>query len=283
MAESISDEQVVAVLRPFVRATSPMLDALRQSDPLGLVRKVLPAARRDGAAALTGSEAEDAEQLRRVEPGLQDKLLHGLDSVKVPGTPAWQSMTIDQRSDWWINRVGRFTVLLASIPGIGGVIADRLPIQDALGAAGQGLVLSAIGGEYGLGNEDRVRLIAHVVFGREISPELATGGPDRTDADRAAEDEATRELTEDLHESERAHGRVTLSAAGRTLWRFGRTLWGISGELEKRPHGRWYHQVAGMLPVVGLFADYLGERSALKRAYRQAHKWIIAHELGHTR
>ena len=36
VGEAISDRQVVAVLRPFVRACGPMLDALRESDPFGL-------------------------------------------------------------------------------------------------------------------------------------------------------------------------------------------------------------------------------------------------------
>ena len=36
MAAVLTDERVAAVLRPFVRATSPVLDVLRESDPLRL-------------------------------------------------------------------------------------------------------------------------------------------------------------------------------------------------------------------------------------------------------
>src|SRR5438105_14858468 len=118
MAEVITDKHVVAVLRPFVRATAPMLDALSESDPLGLVRRAREAV----------PSGEDGEQLQKVDRSLRDKLIDGLDSLKVPGTSAWDELTDDERSDWWVNRVGRFTTLLVAVPGLGGALADRLPI-----------------------------------------------------------------------------------------------------------------------------------------------------------
>ncbi len=167
VAEAISDRQVVAVLRPFVRACGPMLDALRESDPFGLQAR----ARR-----------EETDDLAGVESGLKAKLIHGVTSVKVPGTAAWARMTGYDRSSWWMNRVGRFTALLTSIPGLGGALADRLPVQDALGSASQGLLLCAIAGEYGVTDVGtRVRLIAWVLFERDIDPDLAAGKhPDTT-------------------------------------------------------------------------------------------------------
>ena len=239
MAEAISDRQVVAVLRPFVRACGPMLDAMRESDPFGLLRR----ARR-----------QEDDELAEVESGLKAKLLDGLTSVKVPGTTAWAGMTGDERVGWWMNRVGRVTALLTSIPGLGGALADRLPVQDTLGAASQGLLLCAIAGEYGVFDVGtRVRLIAWVLFERDIDPAL----------------------TEELTESERKHGKVTLKAAAGTLWRLGRALLGITGELEKRPRGRLVHRALGMLPVVGLAGDYLGERSGLRKVWKRAHAWLV--------
>ncbi|WP_020670492.1 hypothetical protein [Amycolatopsis nigrescens] len=262
MAEAISDRQVVAVLRPFVRATGPMLDALRESDPLGLRTR-----RRD-----TG----DAAELAEVEPGLRDKLLDGLASVKVPGTAAWAEMDTEQRTQWWVHRVGRFTALLTSIPGLGGVLADRLPLQDTLGTASQGLLLCAIAGEHGVtGLGERVRLIAWVLFERDIDPVLAAGK--HAEHDASAEDAETAELTEEMDESSKKHGRITLKASARTLWRLGRSLLGITEELEKRPRGRFYHRAVGMLPVVGMAGDYFGERSGLKRVAKRADRWLAEH------
>lgn len=260
MAEIITDRHVVAVLRPFVRATGPVLDALRESDPLGLRARAAEAAAR----------GETPAELESVEPALRRRLLNGLSSVKAPGTPAWAAMNPDQRTKWWINRVGRVTALLTSIPGLGGVIADRFPVQDALGAAAQGLVLCAIAGEHGVMDQaDRVRLLAWVLFKRDVDPRVAAG--DYPEHDTAAEDAKTAELTEGLGETK---GRKPLRALAVTLWRLGRSLMAISEELEKRPRGRIWHRFLGMLPVVGLFADYLGERSALKRVAKRARKWF---------
>ncbi|EWC62756.1 hypothetical protein UO65_1878 [Actinokineospora spheciospongiae] len=278
MAEAITDRQVVTVLRPFVRATTPLLSALRESDPLGLVRRVLPSATRPETKALPAStgDAEDAKALATVDRSRREKLLDGLESLKVPGTQAWSEMTVTERDNWWVNRVGRFTVLLASIPGLGGALADRLPIQDALATAGQGLLLSAMAAEHGITDQaDRVRLIAAVLFDRHIDPDLAAGKDDHLT--REQEDATTAELTGDLDESARKHGKITVKAATNTLWRFGRTLYALGDELDKRPQGRFYHKAVGLLPVVGMAADYLGERSALKRAAKKARRWLDAH------
>ncbi|PXY21096.1 hypothetical protein [Prauserella muralis] len=254
MAESISDRQVVAVLRPFVRAAGPMVDALREADPFGLI-------------------AAGPQDTSGIEPRRRDKLLAALRSVRVPGTDAWAAMDTAERTTWWVNRVGRFTSLLTAVPGLGGALADRLPIQDTLGAASQGLLLCAIAGEHGVtGTGDRVRLLAWVLFGREIDPALAEGR--FAGHDEAAEDARTEELTEDLSAASKRHGKVTLKAAARTLWRLGRSLLAVTDELEKRPSGRFYHRAMGMLPVVGMVGDYLGERSGLKRVTQRAGVWL---------
>jgi hypothetical protein len=262
VAEAISDAQVVAVLRPFVRACGPMLDALRESDPMGLRAR--------------SERAEADDELAALESGLREKLLNGLTAVKVPGTAAWAAMDVDERTHWWVNRVGRFTALLTAIPGLGGALADRLPIQDTLGAASQGLLLCAIAGEHGVMElGDRVRLIAWVLFDRDVDPVIAAGTHASHDAAAvSAEDAATEQLTGELAESKRKHGKFTLKACVGTLWRLGRSLLGIVGELEKRPRGRLYHRALGMLPIVGMAGDYLGERSGLKRVAKRAHKWF---------
>jgi hypothetical protein len=259
VAEAISDSQVVAVLRPFVRGCGPMLDALRESDPMGL-----------------RARAESAGELAEVESGLREKLLNGLTSVKVPGTAAWAAMDVDERTNWWVNRVGRFTALLTSIPGLGGALADRLPVQDTLGAASQGLLLCAIAGEHGVVDlGERVRLVAWVLFDRDIDPAIAAGKhAARDESAVSAENAATEQLTEELAESKKKHGRITLKASVGTLWRLGRSLLGIVEELEKRPRGRFYHRAIGMLPIVGMAGDYLGERSGLKRVAKRARRWF---------
>jgi hypothetical protein len=237
--EAITDRDVVRALRPFVRATGPLLDTLRDANLLGL---------------------RDREVERDADRTLVDRLWDQLAAVKVPGTAAWARMDVRQRDEFWLNRVGRVVSLVAALPGIGGVLADRLPIQSALGAAGQGLLLSAIAGEHGFtSTEDRVRLLAHVLFRREV---------DGLPVDRRAEDEETAELTAQLRE------RSTFRAIGATIWKLAKVLWKLEDELDKRPQGRLYHQALGMLPVVGVVGDYFGERSALKRVREAAYAWF---------
>jgi len=248
---AISDDALVAVLRPFVRATRPVLAGLRDADPFGLRTRV-------------ASESEGR--------GLGEKILDALAGVEVPGTSAWAAMDVPARSRWWVHRVGRFTTVLAAVPGLGGALASRLPVSSALGAAGQGLVLVAIAGEHGVHDEDPlVGLLAGVLFRRE----LTVAGPDAV-ADADAEKQAA-ELTGDLREADKPG---TVSRVAGAVWRLGRALFAVEGELDRRPHGNILHEGLGMLPVVGVVGKYLGEWSGLKRAAREAEKRL---QVGGTR
>lgn len=250
----IPDEALVTVLRPFVRATRPVLDGLREADPFGLRARVTP------GAAGPGAEPE--------ERSLSDKVLDALAAVQVPGTAAWARMDVDARAHWWVYRVGRFTTLVAAIPGLGGALARTLPVSDAVGAAGEGLLLVAIAGEHGVREEDRlVELLASVLFRRE----LVLGTRSMTADEDAAADARAEELTGDLAGPGK---RATLKRVGSAVWRLGRALWSVEDELDRRPHGRFYHEWLGMLPVVGVLGKYLGEWSGLKRAARQGRAWL---------
>lgn len=193
--------------------------------------------------------------------------LEGLANVKVPGSAAWTGMTAEQRTEWWINRVGRLTALVTAIPGIGGALADRLPVQDAVGASAQGLLLCAIADEHGIDEiGERVRLLGWVLFRRELDPALAAGRD-------AAEDAEAAELAGDFGEQRK---KITLRSTAGTLWRMGRSLLAVSDELEKRPRGRFYQRAVGMIPVVGMAGDYWAERTALKHVAKRANKWLSA-------
>ncbi|HWM57378.1 MAG TPA: hypothetical protein VNO83_06060 [Pseudonocardia sp.] len=247
----ISDRAIVGVLRPFVRATRPVLDALREADPFGLRSRVIST---DAGAPQPAPEETDR--------GVRDRVLDFLSTVEVPGTAAWAGMDVSERSRWWVHRVGRFTTLLAAVPGLGGALVSQLPVSKALGAAGQGLLLVAIAGEHGVRGEDRlVELLGAVLFRRELQVQ----GPDQA-ADVAA-DQRAAEISGELAEPD---STPTLSKVGRAVWRLGRALFAVEGELDRRPHGNFLHAGLSMLPVVGALGKYLGEWSGLKRAARMA-------------
>ncbi|ONI77157.1 hypothetical protein ALI144C_34290 [Actinosynnema sp. ALI-1.44] len=255
MAEAITDQHVAVVLRVFVRRCDPMVHRLRDD----------------------GEPVEVDETDPDVDRSIVDKVKSVVASIKRPGMKGWGQLPIDERVDWWISRVGRFTSLLASVTGLAGVWGDRLPLQDMLGSASQGLLLCAIASERGVDDIGvKVRLLASILFDRDIDMQTARGK-----GDAAADEEMVAKLTEDQdgppveEVEEPVKGRKFGVKAGfKWLWRQARILFSITGELEKRPQGRFYHKAVGMLPVVGMAGDYLGERSALKRAAKRGSKWL---------
>lgn len=244
VADSITDEHIAGVLRAFVRGCDPMLPRLRETDDVAVA-------------------ADDTE----VDHGLLRRVRDRVAEVRWPGTAKWTRLSVQERSDWWVSRVGRLTALAASVTGLAGALGDRLPLQDILGAAGQGLLLCAIAGEHGVDDRaTRVRLLAAVLFERDLDLAVAAGGG--MDAEVTPPPETGR--------------RLGVKAAAKWLWRQGKLLLAVQDELGKRPHGRFYHRALGMLPVVGMLGDYLGERSALKRAARAGDRWLaLAH--AHTK
>ena len=258
MNTAIPDRVIIAILRPFVRATRPVLDGLRDSDPFGLRTRV----------------AHGDEQDTASDRGLRDKVLDALAAVEVPGTAAWAAMDVPARSRWWVRRVGRFTTLIAAVPGLGGALANRLPVSKAVGAAGQGLLLVAIAGEHGVRDENAlVNLLGAVLFRRELDVSGVSSTEDAAAEARAAE------LTGDLAKPDTT---PTLARVGRAVWRLGRALFAVEDELGKRPHGNLLHEGLGMLPVVGAVGKYLGEWSGLKKAAREAEARLRSHPSGGT-
>jgi hypothetical protein len=250
MADAIPDRVIVAVLRPFVRATRPVLDGLREADPFGLRTR-----------ATTHGDVPAEER------GLRDKVLDALAAVEVPGTAAWAAMDVPARTRWWVRRVGRFTTLIAAVPGLGGALANRLPVSKAVGAAGQGMLLVAIAGEHGVRDENElVNLLGAILFRRELAVSAATG------TENAAADARAAELTGDLAKPSTT---PTLTRVARAVWRLGRALFAVEDELDKRPHGNVLHEGLGMIPVVGAVGKYLGEWSGLKKAAREAEARLL--------
>lgn len=262
---AISDQHVVRVLRPFVAATGPILRELRDADPLRLGRLAERRARQHDEERTrprdTAPRTRRAAIARHARGG-KDRILDRLATSRLPGTPRWQTMTTEERDHWWVARVGRFTSAVASFPGIGGALAKRLPVSDILGLAAQGLVVCAIADDHGVtGRDDQVRLLASVLFSRDVDP--ARQGEDH-DAD--VEREAGELSGAVAHCDGRRDERGRLASLARAVWRMGRALFELDSELDRRPRGRRGWRLAANLPVVGALATYRSERSGLKEA-----------------
>ena len=173
-----------------------------------------------------------------------------------------------QRSRWWVRRVGRLTSLVAAVPGFGGVFTSRLPVSTALGAVAQGLVLCAIADEHDLHDEaEVVALLGAVLFRRDLSPPPRSALGEGTNAEV---DARAAELTGGL-EQERT---PTLQRIAGAVWRMGRALVAVEGELGKRPRGGRISRWLSLLPVIGVAGKYIGEWSGLKKAAKAGEAWI---------
>ncbi|MGW6444044.1 hypothetical protein [Lentzea sp. NPDC055074] len=251
MAEAITDAHVAAVLRVFVRGCGLMIQQLREK----------------GEPVDVGEGATDGRLL--------GKMRGRLAQTRFPGSDQWTRMDVDDRSDWWVNRVGRLTALVTSFAGLAGAIGERFPLQDLLGSAGQGLLLCAIASERGLDDDGtKVRLLGAVLFNRDIDPATAAG-----DGGDVRDEEMVGQLVPDATGSalELRKGRtLEVAVAAKLLWRQGQMIAAIREELENRPKGHAHHAVVGKVPGVGMASSYFSERAALKRCAAAANEWIAS-------
>lgn len=236
----LDDADVACALSRAVRIINPVVDVLSRADPFGLKGRTHHLGVADGS----------------VDKAL-DALAWVLDSADVPGTRAWEHMTLDGRVNWWVRRVGAVDTVLVAFPGFFGVVADRLPIQDALGFANQAIVLCAVARECGVDDyAQQVRLLAAVMCNRDL-------GNDPYADDGATAPEAASNPTDG-----------TPLAFLKALWHVAGVMRAIGDELVKRPRPRRLFRYLGMLPAVGAIADYLGEYGALVRAASAGREWI---------
>ncbi|TPG33204.1 hypothetical protein [Mycolicibacterium hodleri] len=242
-AAVIDDHEVACALRRAVGIINPVVDVLSRADPFGLKGRTHHLGAADGS----------------IDKAL-DALAWVLNTADVPGTRAWEEMSLDDRTNWWVRRVGALDTVLVAFPGIFGAVADRLPIQDVLGFTNQAIVLCAVARECGVDDYGhQVRLLAAVMCNRDVGAEL-----DGVDVEAAQEAEPT----------ESSQGDAMPSAIVKALWRLAGVVRAVGGEIGKRPRPRRVFRYLGMLPAVGAVADYFGEYGALVRAAKAGRKWI---------
>lgn len=228
---TLDDATVSCVLHRAVDLINPALDLLWDTDPIGLKKRPRSAA----DAGAVGATLDAAAWV--------------LNTFEVPGTTAWEDSSLDDRIDWWVHRVGAADTVLVAFPGVFGVVADRLPIQDVLGFANQAIVLCAVAREMGVTDRHRQAvLLGAVLCDRDLSDDGTHVEIDPEDGDR--------------------------TGLPQTLWRLAGVLRAVGAELERRPRPRAVFRYLGVLPGVGAVADYLGEYGALVRAAKQGRRWI---------
>ncbi|GED97005.1 hypothetical protein [Gordonia crocea] len=237
MAE-LTDDQIIDALNGMIAAINPIIDVLSQTDVTGLRAKSFQAGPVDDSI------------FRRVE----HLAAKAVDLTALPGTKSWSELSMAERAQWWVNRIGSLNTIGVAFPNIFGIWARRLPITTVLGFVNQAMVLVAIAREYRVTDRARqIELIASVLGARELTLTKLTAIPD------AEPVEAKRK------------------SLIRATWDIARTLQGGLSEMGKRPQPakplRWLSNI----PVVGAPFNYVGERLALSRAVKAGRAWIVAH------
>jgi hypothetical protein len=212
------------------------------------------------------------------EPPLNAGLpARALDAVRdralgdvTPSSPHWAEQPESKRVDWWIRRIAVGAALAAAAPRFAGALADRIPLQAALGASAAGLAVCAVARERGKSAPaDWVPLLAQVIFDRSLPAGITAKVP------AAAESEDQLEAA--AADTSEPPSRMAALAQGaqrvvRTLWRLARTFLDLQDLFDERPRGGLIARTLAKVPVVGVAGGWLDERGAIRKAARQTQR-----------
>ena len=202
----------------------------------------------------------------RVLDAVRDRALGDV----TPSSPHWAEQPESKRVDWWIRRIAVGAALAAAAPRFAGALADRIPLQAALGASAAGLAVCAVARERDKSAPaDWVPLLAQVIFDRS----LPAGIPAKVPAAAESEDQ----LEAAAADTSEPPSRMAALAQGaqrvvRTLWRLARTFLDLQDLFDERPRGGLIARTLAKLPVVGVAGGWLDERGAIRKAARQTHR-----------
>ena len=236
----ITDAQIVTILDRTAAIADPILDVLAHTDPFDLKPRTF-----------------GRSWWELIPTSLGDLTATAMNVADWPGTGGWEKLSMNERADWWVNRIGALNTVAVAFPGVLGPWAKTLPVGAFLGAASQALMVMAVGREYGVvDRDDQIAMLGAVIFGRELS------GTDARHAERRSFPESGTELAK---------------AVVKALWDIGTGLRNVEKALGARPKSPSLIGHLTWLPLVGAPATYLGERIALCRAVEASRRWIIDH------
>jgi hypothetical protein len=201
----------------------------------------------------------------RVLDALRDRALGEI----TPASPTWDQQPRQRRVDWWVTRIGVSAGFAAATPRFAGALADRIPLQAALGASASGLAVCATAREHGrTAPAQWVPLLAKVLFDRDLATaEVDVPDPEHAEQELSGDGEAA---------AQEAPGGGRVMALGRgasraalTVWRLARAFLEVQRLLDERPRGGLLTRAIGKLPVVGVAGGWLDERGGVRKAAKE--------------
>jgi len=203
----------------------------------------------------------------RILDAVRDRALGDI----TPASPAWGEQPESKRVEWWLRRIAVGAALAAAAPRFVGALADRVPLQAALGASAAGLAVCAVAREQGRAAPgDWVPLLARVLFGRDlVAADVAVPAAEDCDdeLERAAGD--TSEPPSTMAALAQGAQRVV-----RTLWRLARVFLDLQDLFDRRPRGGLLARSLAKLPVIGVAGGWLDERGAIRKAAKHTHRLL---------
>ncbi len=251
-SSSISDQQIVGVLGAYA----------------GMVDRVL-----SNPGRWLGTD-EDPPPTAAFPARALDALRDRAFGEKTPASPTWTEEPVQKRVDWWVTRIGISAGLAAAAPRFFGALANRVPVQSALGAAAAGLAVCSTARERGVtAPEEWIPLLGAVLFDRTLSTPAEVVPPAETSEEQLQGDATTEDGND---------GGLTAGArrAARTLWRLARALLELDDLLDHRPRGGWLVRLVAQVPVVGVASGWLDERGGIKKAARETTALLESRSVG---
>lgn len=183
----------------------------------------------------------------------------------------WDGASVDERISWWVDRFGTGAAALAAVPSFGGRLTRYAlgHLISAVGAAGQVLVVNAVGHELGGTDEaERVAVAAKVVLGRDLDIEQV-----RSQLAGAARHEPAPledEADEDRDDGVRPGVLRRLGSTALLVRRVAGQFRALGHLFDERPQGGLLVRFMRNLPAVGLLGGFLSERGGVGTAAREA-------------
>ena len=198
-----------------------------------------------------------------------DAVSHRAFGSVTPASEQWPTVPVADRVSWWVSRIGAVAGLAAAAPRFAGALADRVPLQAALGAAASGLAVCAVAHEQGITTPSQwVPLLAKVLFDRDLPHDPAVVPDTATSEQELAAEPA------DAPDGDAGGGGSSVLRGAKTLWRLARTFRGVDELLDHRPRGGFLARAVAKVPVVGVAGGWLDERGAIRKAAEETGRLI---------
>lgn len=216
----------------------------------------------------------DALSARIEKVTAQPSVARTLVSVRgelYPGHRSWSASPVEERVEWWTDRLGTLMAATAAVPGLTGRGAKLTRTVPLLGSAAQMVAICAVARECAVNDEGRIaRVIGSVVFNRSLS---------ETTIRKVTAAPLPRPQLEEFDSQELFRLR-RLGSAGQAVRqiRVVRTVTGylkdLDSLLDERPQGNWFVRHLTNLPVAGAAATFYSERAGIRHATAESLKFL---------